>query len=244
MNEEIWKNDLKNNITWPILKNGKFGPVYKYKQYAIKVLNPDKYELNMISYINSEISIQTALIHDNIVRLYSHFIYDRNKYLVMEYMDKGDLFSIMKATPDKRFDEKTSLVYFDAMKCAIDYCHSQGVIHRDVKIDNVLVDSQNNIKLADFGYAIRFKPGEKFTDLCGTLDYLCPEMIDDIPYDCRVDFWCLGVSLFEMTAGKQPFWDTTRLLTFRRIKNINYKFPTYISENIQNIVRCLLVRQE
>ena len=109
---------------------------------------------------------------------------------------------------------------------ALIYCKHQRVIHRDLKPENLLLDNDGEVKLSDFGWSIHFKKSKRKT-MCGTLDYLAPELIDKVPYDCCVDTWSVGVLLFEFLYGYAPFTDTCTQWTYGRIRSIDVRFPDF-----------------
>ncbi|XP_037781056.1 aurora kinase A-like [Penaeus monodon] len=123
---------------------------------------------------------------------------------------------------------------------ALEYCHSKKVIHRDIKPENILIHGNGQLKIADFGWSVH-SPNERRKTLCGTLDYLPPEMIEGRMYDEKVDIWSLGVLCYEFLAGKPSFESTSQLETFRRIARVDIKFPLHFSEEVKDLI-CKLLR--
>ena len=211
------------------LGTGKFGRVYLGREkkthfiVAIKVLYKTHLAKADIQHqVRREIEIQSHLRHPNILRLYG-FIHDKSKiYLIMEYAPKGELFKILRE--NDHFDEETSACFFLQMVDAISYCHSKGVIHRDVKPENILIGSDGNLKMADFGWSVSRSNSRRNT-LCGTLDYLPPEMLDGQEHSFAVDIWALGILLFEFLTGNAPFEEDERDKTISRIKAVDIHFP-------------------
>jgi serine/threonine protein kinase len=112
------------------------------------------------------------------------------------------------------------------MADAIDYCHSKHIIHRDIKPENILVGLNGELKLADFGWAVHAM--SKRNTICGTLDYLAPEMVEGREHDAGVDVWGLGVLLYEMLVGSAPFETHSEKATCRRIKMGDLRFPSFV----------------
>jgi aurora kinase, other len=124
---------------------------------------------------------------------------------------------------------------------ALQYCHDKQVIHRDIKPENLLIDLNDQIKLADFGWSVHSSSSRRNT-FCGTLDYLAPEMILEKNHDYTVDIWCLGVLCYEFIVGQTPFLSNTQLETFDKIKRVEYKFPNFISSEAKDFISKLLVK--
>jgi len=121
---------------------------------------------------------------------------------------------------------------------ALKYLHSKHVIHRDIKPENIL-NSLGTLKIADFGWSIH-TPSSKRKTFCGTLDYLCPEILDNKTHDDRVDLWCLGVLCFEFCTGNPPFESLSHKETYNKIRKIDIKFPNYLSKEVMDLILKLL----
>jgi len=229
------------------LGQGKFGNVYLAREknhkfiVALKVLFKKQLVDNRVEHqLRREIEIQTRLRHPNILRLFGYF-HDKDRiFLILEFAGKGEIFRELTAV--RRYDEKTAAKYIRDVASALDYCHSKHVLHRDIKPENLLIDINGRIKIGDFGWAVHTPANRRFT-LCGTMDYLPPEMIDELPHDHNVDIWALGVLLFEFLTGRPPFDSPTQKETYTKIRNIDLKFPHYISEDARDLIRKLLVKE-
>lgn len=123
---------------------------------------------------------------------------------------------------------------------AINYCHRNKVIHRDIKLENILLGSKGEVKIADFGWSVH-SPSNRRSTLCGTLDYLSPEMVDGKEHDEKVDLWSLGVLCYEFLVGYPPFETKSYEDTYRRISGAIYQIPSYVSVGAQDLIRNLLV---
>lgn len=222
------------------LGTGKFGRVYLAREkrtkfiVGLKVLNKAQLQKAGIEHqLRREIEIQSHLRHPNILRMYGYF-YDQTRiYLIIEYAARGELFKILRDC--ERFDEETSARYIVQMCDAINYCHSKHVIHRDIKPENILVGLDGELKIADFGWSVH-APTSRRTTLCGTLDYLPPEMIEGKDHDASVDVWSLGVLLYEFLVGSPPFEAPQQRDTCRRIRDVDLHFPKFVSPLARDLV--------
>ena len=134
--------------------------------------------------------------------MYGYFYDSKRIYLILEYSPGGELYK--KLTQPGHFSEKVSAKYICDLALALDYCHQKHVIHRDIKPENLLVGAHGEIKIADFGWSVH-APTSRRNTLCGTLDYLQPEMVEGQEHDEKVDIWSLGVLMYEFLIGCPPF---------------------------------------
>lgn len=118
---------------------------------------------------------------------------------------------------------------------ALIYCHKNGVIHRDIKPENLLLGLNDELKIADFGWSVH-APSKKRQTMCGTIDYLPPEMINRQQYDDKVDLWCSGVLAYEFLVGKPPFETEHPKTTYERIQRVEYIFPDHVSPLARNYI--------
>ncbi|CAF4581581.1 unnamed protein product, partial [Rotaria socialis] len=185
------------------LGRGRFGHVYcvreKKSKYivALKAIIKDQISTpRLAKQLISEISIQSRLKHPNILRLYGFFHDDQRIFLLLEYAPGGELYRRMQKEKILRESEAAGYVY--QLCNALSYLHSKQIIHRDIKPENILIGVYGILKLADFGWSAERTETNKRTTLCGTLDYLAPEMLNGSGYDEKIDLWCLGVFTYEM----------------------------------------------
>lgn len=210
------------------LGRGKFGNVYlareKESMYvvALKVLFKNQLEASQVEHqLRREVEIQSHLRHPNILRLFGYF-YDKSRvYLVLEYAAKGELYKELQRC--KFFSEKRSATYIASLARALIYCHEKHVIHRDIKPENLLIGIEGELKIADFGWSVHTL--DRRQTMCGTLDYLPPEMVENMEHDAGVDIWSLGVLLYEFLYGVPPFEAKQHSDTYRRIVNVDLNFP-------------------
>ncbi|EFA12426.1 aurora kinase A isoform X1 [Tribolium castaneum] len=229
------------------LGRGKFGNVYLAREkqskfvVALKVLFKSAIkDFNNEHQVRREIEIQSHLRHNNILRMYGYFHDESRVYIILEYAPNGTCYKALQAAPNRRFPEETCARYIRQIADALSYCHTKKVIHRDIKPENLLLCAQGQIKIADFGWSVH-APSSRRTTLCGTLDYLPPEMVVGQTHNEKVDLWSLGVLCFEFLTGKPPFEAPTFEETYRNISKAYYKFPPYVSEGAQDLIRKLLV---
>lgn len=228
------------------LGRGKFGNVYlareKKSHYivALKVLFKSQLAKAGVEHqLRREIEIQSHLRHDNILRLYGYF-YDQSRvYLILEYAARGELYKDLQKL--KRFPEERAAYYVRSLALSLLYCHEKNVIHRDIKPENLLVDSKGEVKIADFGWSVH-APSSKRHTLCGTLDYLPPEMVEGQAHDKTVDIWSLGVLCYEFLVGSPPFEAQGHSETYRRISKVDLKFPSFVTEGARDLIAKLLVK--
>lgn len=230
------------------LGRGKFGSVYlareKKSKYivAIKVLRKSQLlKAGVEHQLRREIEIQSHLRNRNILRMYGYFYDDKRIYLILEYSPGGELYK--KLTQRGRFTEEKSATYIRDLALALDYCHSKHVIHRDIKPENLLIGAHSEIKIADFGWSVH-APTSRRNTLCGTLDYLPPEMVEGRDHDEKVDIWSLGVLCYEFLYGSPPFEAEGHSATYRRISRVDLRFPKEpeVSEGAKDLIRKLLVK--
>ena len=165
---------------------------------ALKVLFKQELIENRVEkQLRREIEIQSHLRHPNILRLYGYFYDQKRVYLILEFAKNGELYKqLQKVT---RFTEDQSSKYIFQITKALEYLHSKNVIHRDIKPENLLIGANGELKIADFGWSVH--SSARRTTLCGTLDYLPPEMVEGRDHDGNVDLWSLGVLCFEFLVG-------------------------------------------
>lgn len=125
------------------------------------------------------------------------------------------------------------------MILALEYCHQNDVIHRDIKPENILLGYNNELKISDFGWSVH-APSSRRQTMCGTIDYLPPEIVSHQAYDYRVDLWCLGILAYEFLVGRPPFESRETSVTYQRITSVDYVFPSYVSRDAQDFISRLL----
>ncbi|XP_036053449.1 aurora kinase B isoform X2 [Onychomys torridus] len=226
------------------LGKGKFGNVYLAREkkshfiVALKILFKSQIEKEGVEHqLRREIEIQAHLQHPNILRLYNYF-YDRRRiYLILEYAPRGELYKELQK--NRTFDEQRTATIMEELSDALMYCHKKKVIHRDIKPENLLLGLQGELKIADFGWSVH-APSLRRKTMCGTLDYLPPEMIEGRMHNEMVDLWCIGVLCYELMVGNPPFESPSHSETYRRIVKVDLKFPHSVPEGAQDLISKLL----
>ncbi|XP_072955586.1 serine/threonine-protein kinase Aurora-3-like [Typha angustifolia] len=226
---------------------GKFGKVYLAREkqsgyvVALKVIfkaKLDKYRYH--AQIRREIEIQRRLNHPNVLRLFAWFHDEERVFLVLEYAARGELYELLNSL--SHFSEKRAATYIASLARTLAYCHEKHVIHRDIKPENLLLDIEGRLKLADFGWAVQ--SNAKRHTMCGTMDYLAPEMLEKRAHDHAVDNWTLGILCYEFLYGAPPFEAADENDTKRRIVQVDLKFPSThcVSVEAKDLIRKLLVK--
>jgi serine/threonine protein kinase len=228
-----------------ILGQGSFGKVYLVKNinsekvYAMKVLDK-KYLINknQVSHTKTERIALEKLKHPFISKLNYAFQDSINLYFITEFLQGGDLFFHLKKSCG--FKEKVVKFYMAQVLLALEYMHNNNYIYRDLKPENIMIDSEGNIKLTDFGLSKIVKPKEMTYTLCGTAEYLAPEIIFGQGYDKTCDWFSFGVVVFEMFCGYHPFRTKNRKIDPAVYLRKTY-IPDKVGKNAKDLIEKLFV---
>lgn len=232
------------------LGRGKFGKVYvameKRSQFivALKVISRKEVSAWKVEkQLVREVQVQRKLKHPNILSLYTWFMDNDNIYLVLEYADGGDLYNKGPLPVNK-----VKPIIRQIME-GLNHLHNAGVAHRDVKAENVLLLKNGQVKVADLGWATHITSANtRRTTLCGTLDYLSPEMVSGQPHGKPVDVWAVGVLMYELLTGKAPFEghdaSTTYQKIIRGVASSDFKIPGSLNESGREFLCQMLTRDQ
>eukprot|EP01103_Thecamoeba_quadrilineata_P008131 TRINITY_DN17908_c0_g1_i1.p1 TRINITY_DN17908_c0_g1~~TRINITY_DN17908_c0_g1_i1.p1 ORF type:complete len:887 (+),score=156.99 TRINITY_DN17908_c0_g1_i1:106-2766(+) len=209
------------------------------EEVAIKIIDKNKLDEASVKLVRREISIMKLLNHKNIIQLYEVLEADSAFYLIMEHACGGQ---ISETLLKGRLDENKAAFFFSQIVEALQYCHKHRVVHRDLKIENLLFDSDHNIKIIDFGLSNMISPGEKLNTFCGSPNYAAPELILKQEYfGPEVDIWSLGVVLYVFVCGRLPFNESDFFKLYAKILKSDYVLPGYISPDCRSLLERMLV---
>lgn len=159
--------------------------------------------------------------------------------MAVELASQGELYRHLKDSPNGRFNEHRAAKYTFQVADALHYCHVNNVIHRDLKPENIMLTIHDNVKLADFGWSVHTNTSKRKT-MCGTLDYLPPEMVEGGWYDESIDQWCLGILSYEFLVGNPPFEASNTEQTYKKIRELVVHYPKFMSAKAKHLIAQLL----
>ncbi|ORZ39822.1 kinase-like domain-containing protein [Catenaria anguillulae PL171] len=228
-----------------VLGKGKYGKVLlcshkvSKKVFAIKVIQKDAESEDTA---RTESEILRSIKHPFIVGLHFAFQNPERLYLVMEYVNGGELF--FHLSQSGRFPEKRAKFYAAEIILALQCLHGKGVVYRDLKLENILLDKEGHIKIADFGLSRLYtKEDETRTfSMAGTLEYFAPEVIEGVNYSFPADWWAFGVILFELLCGYHPFYNPNPDILYQLILRAPLEFPSFTSGKAADLITRLLDR--
>ncbi|XP_057644440.1 sperm motility kinase X-like [Chionomys nivalis] len=194
---------------------------------AVKILaNGEESDVNN----RKELNFMKELDHPYIIKLFHIITSKDHTYMVLEFAAHGDLVTLIEEGGPLQQTQAQHI--FCQMVCAVHYCHDNDIAHRDIKLDNILLDGKGNIKLCDFGMAIRVSSGQMCKGFCGTIEYCAPELFNDTDYDAKaVDIWSMAVVLYAMLTARFPFTGRTYPVMKEVMLNPIYYIPYTLSQN-------------
>jgi serine/threonine protein kinase len=240
--------DMKDLETLGTLGKGSFGHVtlVKWKKspdgetFALKAVSKAQIvETGQQGHIMSEKKVMSTMKHPFLVCLHATFKDADRLYFLLDPILGGELFTILRKR--RYFSEDTARFYAAHVVDAFQYMHDRDTVYRDLKPENLLLDSDGYMKVTDFGFAKKLR-GRTWT-LCGTPDYLAPEIVGSRGHGKGVDYWTLGVLIYEMLASFPPFYDEDPMKTYAKIMHGKIKYPSHFSKEAVSLVKKLLNRK-
>jgi serine/threonine protein kinase len=230
-----------------VLGRGSFGKVMQVRKksdgkvYAMKILKKRAIiARNQVEHTKAERKILQALQHPFLMTLRYAFQSKEKLYFVLDYYQGGELFFHLKN--NRRFPEDVARLYVGEIALALGHLHSLSVIYRDLKPENILLDDNGHVCLTDFGLSKDVDPSDKAHTFCGTPEYLAPEIVTGAGHDKAVDWWSLGILLYELTVGIPPFYSQNVNEMYNKIQHGVLRFPPFLSEGCKSLIVQLLNR--
>ncbi|XP_069059047.1 serine/threonine-protein kinase SIK1 [Pleurodeles waltl] len=209
-------------------------------QVAIKIIDKTRLDPSNLEKIYREVQIMKLLNHPHIIKLYQVMETKDMLYIVTEFAKNGEMFDYL--TTNGHLSESEARAKFSQILSAVEYCHCRHIVHRDLKTENLLLDANMNIKIADFGFGNFYKSGEPLSTWCGSPPYAAPEVFEGKEYEGpHLDIWSLGVVLYVLVCGSFPF-DGPNLPTLRqRVLEGRFRIPYFMSQDCESLIRRMLV---
>ena len=208
---------------------------------AVKIMNREKINaLDMKKKVKREIDVLKLLRHPHIIRLYEVIYTPTDIFMIMEYVPGGELFEYI--VKNGRLPEDDARRFFQQLIAGISYCHQHMIVHRDLKPENLLLDADNNVKIADFGLSNTLEDGSFNSTSCGSPNYAAPEVVSGKAYSGEeVDVWSSGVILYALICGRLPFDDDYIPNLFKKIKGGIFTLPSFLSDGARDLILAMLV---
>jgi len=232
-----------------LLGSGSFGKVYLCKHkvtnaiYAIKEIDKKNKNNDLgAPYFRREIEIMYKINHPNIVKLFGHFEDNLGCYFIMEYIPKGNLYSLLGKQKSKCFDTAKVASFMKDLISSVYYIHNMNppIVHRDIKPENILISDDGRVKLTDFGWSNYVEYSQIRSTFCGTPLYLAPEVIKKTGHDKSVDIWCIGGLIFELLTGRCPFDGQSDNIIYDNILKNKIDWPKDINLEAKNLIGRIL----
>jgi len=205
--------------------------------YALKTLKKASIiKMKQVDHIVSEKQILCTLKHPFIVNMWGSFHDQRCIYMVLEYIVGGEFFTHLRKAG--RFDNDASCFFGACISAIFEYCHGKNIVYRDLKPENILINGDGYVKLTDFGFAKVIE--HRTYTLCGTPEYIAPEVLLNKGHGKPVDWWTLGILIYEMVVGYPPFVDEDPMGIYQKILSGKIVFPKMFDKNAKGLVKKLL----
>jgi len=226
------------------LGKGSFGRVKsaKYKEdgkiYAVKFMKKEQImNLKQVDHINHEKELMQQFKHPFLVNMMGYSQDPQYIFIIMEVVSGGELFQHLRAI--YKFTEEQAKFYGLITAAAFSHIHARNVIHRDLKPENLLICFNGYAKLTDFGFAKEVEPGERTYTLCGTPEYIAPEVLLNQGHNKPFDWWTLGILIYEMQCGQAPFQDEDPLNIYHKILAGKMYFPRTMNKDAKHLIKKL-----
>lgn len=204
---------------------------------ALKIMKKSEViRLKQVEHIKAETGILAQIEHPFIVNLLATFQDDSRLFLLLEFINGGELFSHLRK--EGRLPDQDARFYAGEIVLAFAYLHGKNIIYRDLKPENLLIDCDGHIKITDFGFAKVVE--DRTWTLCGTPEYLAPEIIQSKGHGRAVDWWALGILIFEMLAGYPPFYDENPFGIYQKVLAGRIDFPKHFDVKAKDLIKRLL----
>ncbi|XP_052642524.1 LOW QUALITY PROTEIN: serine/threonine-protein kinase SIK2 [Harpia harpyja] len=209
-------------------------------EVAIKIIDKSQLDAVNLEKIYREVQIMKMLDHPHVIKLYQVMETKSMLYLVTEFAKNGEIFDYLAS--HGRLSESEARRKFWQILSAVEYCHGRKIVHRDLKAENLLLDNNMNIKIADFGFGNFYKSGEPLTTWCGSPPYAAPEVFEGQQYEGpQLDIWSMGVVLYVLVCGALPFDGPTLPILRQRVLEGRFRIPYFMSEECEHLIRRMLV---
>ncbi|EDQ84285.1 uncharacterized protein MONBRDRAFT_12960 [Monosiga brevicollis MX1] len=206
---------------------------------AIKIINKERViKTRQVEHTINEKNILFTTNCNFVVKLYDYFQDLKCLYFVLEFVNGGEMFTHIQKQRKRRFTEEQTRFFSAETVLAFEYLHNLDIVFRDLKPENMLIDHRGHIRVTDFGFAKRVD--DKTWTMCGTPEYLAPEIIVNKGYGHAVDWWAVGILTYEMRCGRSPFESRSQMEMFKRITKRDYKFPRDFTEEERSFIDGLL----
>lgn len=213
------------------------------QRVAIKIYQRTKLrDKNKAKAVEREIKCMQILSHPHICKLYDHFRTKKEIYLVMEYVSGISMYHYMKNKGSKPLPTETAKHFMRQIVDAVRYIHSSKdgkppIVHRDLKLENIIVDDRNNVKIIDFGFSVFIQHGQKLRNICGTPSYMAPELCQKKEYcGFAADVWALGIILYVMLSANHPFRGANEKDLFAKISRCMYRTPETLDFEAKRLI--------
>ncbi|EAS03898.3 Serine/Threonine kinase domain protein (macronuclear) [Tetrahymena thermophila SB210] len=243
-----WSHDDFQRLNY--ISKGQFGMVWKMKELksekivAVKQINKeDVIKQNMYTNLKREIEIQSHLMHKHIIECYGYYTTDLKVFIILEYAQKGSLSDLIKLKQLNFLSEQQIAKIIYQLATALSYLRERKVLHRDIKLENILIDYNGDVKLGDFGCSVIDFYQKGRSTFCGTVDYLSPEILSIKQQGVEADVWALGVVFYELLYQAPPFQGEDKLQKMNNIYDQKWSFldnQRQISNQAKNLLLQLL----